>query len=356
MARSVVSSAQRQPSGSPRRRLVVAAFGLLVAAYFSVFLADGAAWSWGVVLDALANAVALGVIALGVRALTQRVRWSAASRWWFFPLHLAGALLAAELSLAVTGFTLGLSAWLRFGQLTMTWLEGPARHWQLFTVVFAYAAVAGSCYVLQVADEAREADALRQEAALARLRARLDPHVLLNTLHSLLELVRSDDRVAEEAIDRFGRVVRYVSAPREGRAELVPLREEWAHLEDYLYLEQLRLGERLVVDLHLETDVAGSLLPAVSLQPLVENAVVHGVAPRPGRGTVAIRATRDGDTVRITVTDDGIGTTQPPTSGAGTGLSLVRARLEAHFGRVASLAAGAGAEGRGWTVTMRVPA
>ena len=234
----------------PPLRFVAVVAAMLCTAYISVFLAGGQPMSLYVGVDALANTVALVLMAMAVRWFTDRVPWSRAGRWWFLPAHTLAAIAAAHLSLLVTAVALGIAAITRTGRLVPTWLVGPAQQWQLFTQVFAYTAVAGSCYALQVMADARDAQVLRQEAELARLRERLDPHVLLNTLHSLLELVRSQDPGAEEAIDRFGRVVRYVTTPREATSDLVSLREEWAHLEDYLALEQLRrsahAGTRMV--------------------------------------------------------------------------------------------------------------
>ncbi len=347
-------SSERFPT--PPMRFVAVVAVMLCTAYISVFLAGGQPMSLYVGIDAMANTAALALMALAVRWFTDRVPWSRAARWWFLPAHMLAALAAAHLSLLVTALALGLAAITRNGHFAPTWLEGPARQWQLFTLAFAYTAVAGSCYALQVMADARDAHLLRQEAELARLRERLDPHVLLNTLHSLLELVRGQDPGAEEAIDRFGRVVRYVTAPRDATSDLVPLRDEWTHLEDYLSLEQLRLGERLRVVLELEDAAAGIRVPALSLQPLVENAIVHGIAPRPGEGTVQVRATREDRTVTISVTDDGVGTMFPSTPGTGTALRLVQSRLRVHFGGEADMQWGTMLGGYGWQVTMRVPA
>ncbi|MCC7055090.1 MAG: histidine kinase [Gemmatimonadaceae bacterium] len=339
----------------PSVRFVVVVAVMVCTAYLSVFTADAHQVTVSIVLDAVANTLALALVALGVRWFTDRVPWSRAGAWWFLPVHVLAALAAAQLSVWATATALGLATWVQTSQFTPTWLGGRGLHWQLFTVVFGYAAVAGSCYALQVAADAHDARSLRQEAELARLRARLDPHVLLNTLHSLVELLRSDDAAAEEAIERFGRVVRYVSAPRDAAGDLVPLQDEWSHLEDYLHLEQLRLGDRLQVVLRLDDAVSGVRIPAGSLQPLVENAIVHGIGPRPGPGCVSVHATQDGRDLRITVADDGVGTTVPATPGSGSGLSLVQARLRAYFGTLGSLRWGPAAGGLGWQVSLRLP-
>jgi len=216
--------------------------------------------------------------------------------------------------------------------------------------------VLGSSYVVQVAADAREAMRLRSEGEIALLRAQLNPHVLFNTLHSLLEMVRGNDDGAEEAIECFGRVVKYLSEHREVAAELVTLREEWRNASDYLALEGLRLGARLHVELDLDETAAGTQPPVATLQPLVENAITHGIAPRPGRGTLTMHATRIGETVYVEICDNGQAAMFPSVPGNGRGLSLVHARLQAHFGDAAHIHWGPQSVGAGWQVSIRVPA
>lgn len=329
-------------------------FATLVAAYVSIFVADGHRFGAGIVADGLANAAAIAIMTLGVVALTRAIRWHHARCWWFLPLHLGFAVLTALGSLAIVAVALGVSAWLQTSAFTLIWFTGPARHWHLFTSVFIYAAVAGSAYAVQVAQDARDAQRLRQDAELAALRAQLDPHVLLNTLHALIELVRGHDDRAEEAVDRFGRLVRYLTAHRSAQDELVSLAEEWQCLEDYLHLESLRLGPRLTLALALDPLVRQTRLPALTLQPLAENAIRHGIGPRPGRGQLRIIALPVGDTVEVRVHDDGLGALASGTNGSGRGLVLVAARLRAHFGARAPITWGSAATG-GWDVVFTVP-
>jgi hypothetical protein len=358
------------PRGAPRLALLLV--GILATAYVAVFIADGRHLSWGLVGDGVANAIAFAIVALAVVAFTRLVPWVAAGRWWFLPAHLVGAVVASLLSLMVTGLALGTAAWLRTQAWQVVWLQGPARNWQLFTAVFAYAAVVGGAYALQMAAQAREAQHLRRDAELAMLRARLNPHVMFNTLHSLLELVRGNDRDADDAVECYGRVVRYLHEHRAHDRELVTLRDEWSHMADYLQLEQLRLGSRLHLELHLDPAVGDARLPAVSLQPLVENAILHGIAPRPGAGTLTVRAWRDGHNVALDICDDGrgaepsraahAGTHTPPsrngTAGDDTlhGLALVRTRLHWHFHERANMSAGPTPGAPGWRVSLRWPA
>lgn len=334
--------------------MVVALFSTLAAAYTSIFMADGQQADSGMVADGLANAFAIGMMAGLVVALSRVVRWERASRWWFLPLHLAMAVLTSWASLVIVAVTLGVSGLLQTGAFELVWFTGPGRRWHLFTSVFIYAAVAGSAYTVQAATEARDAQQLRLGAELAALRAQLDPHVLLNTLHSLIELVRGNDAHAEDAIDRFGRLVRYLTAHRAAHEELVPLADEWQCLEDYLHLEALRLGPRLQLELSIDPAVRSARIPALTLQPLVENAIRHGIGPRPGRGLLRVAARAVGGTVAVQVHDDGLGVTSNSPGGSGRGLALVAARLRAHFGAQTPITWG-GTPAGGWGVDLSVP-
>lgn len=336
------------------RRLLPQLVLVVVVGFLATFLADGRSLTASIVADALANAAAIAVAALPVLGLCRRVSWRAAGRWWFVPVHVAAAAAFAQLWWAVLAFMLAVSGWLRGGAWSVAWLEGPARNWQLFTAVFVYAAVGGAIYAAQAVRDWREATVLRHEAEITALRAQLDPHLLFNTLHSLLELVRSGDARADDAIERFSRLARYVSAGRTTGDEDVPLDDEWRSVEDYLALESLRLGERLTWTLDRDPALAGIRLPALTLQPLVENAIVHGIAPRAGAGRVSVTARRDGDALAIRIDDDGLGVAAT-THGSGRGLALLRRRLELRCGTALSWHAGPGRAGHGWSVALRVP-
>ncbi len=132
-----------------------------------------------------------------------------------------------------------------------------------------------------------ELNHLAQRAEIAQLAARLQPHFLFNTLNSIAGLVGEDAAAAEEAIARLAQMLRYTL--RQGEAQ-VPLRQEWQFALDYLALARLRLGERLQIQPKLAPAVAEFPVPALLLQPLVENAVVHGIAPWPEGGWISLRA------------------------------------------------------------------
>jgi hypothetical protein len=173
-----------------------------------------------------------------------------------------------------------------------------------------------------LAVQARSEAALRQ-AQGAALQAQLDPHVLYNALGGLSELVREDPGRAEAALESLADLYRRITAVG-GRAQ-VPLREERAVLEDQLALEALRLGPRLAVDWAWPASLDALPVPPLLVQPLVENAVKHGIAPHPGGGALRLEACLEGRALRVVVANTG----RPldPAAPPGTGLANLRARL-----------------------------
>jgi two-component system sensor histidine kinase AlgZ len=134
------------------------------------------------------------------------------------------------------------------------------------------------------------------EARLQALQARIRPHFLFNSLNAVLLLVRRDPRRAESALEDLADLFRSVLADTR---RLVTLADEIALTRQYLALEQLRLGERLVVDWTVDASAEAALVPPMLLQPLVENAVYHGIEPGLAPGTVRIAVQRDGERVRL---------------------------------------------------------
>jgi sensor histidine kinase YesM len=183
----------------------------------------------------------------------------------------------------------------------------------------------------------RELDAARLAAQLSTaqlqaLQAQVHPHFLFNTLHSASMLSLLDPPAAHRVLVQLSDLLRRTLG--SSRRLEVPLREELDFLERYLGIEQMRLGERLRVVLDADEEALGALVPSLLLQPLVENAVRHGVSRRPNGGTVSVRAGVRGDRLLLEVEDDGPGL---PPAGArsdrqGLGLPNVRERLERAYG------------------------
>jgi two-component system sensor histidine kinase AlgZ len=161
------------------------------------------------------------------------------------------------------------------------------------------------------------------EARLQALQARIRPHFLFNSLNTVLGLMRSDPRRAEQTLENLADLFRVFM--RDTRS-LVPLDEEVVLCQQYLAIEQLRLGERLKVRWNIDQMPGDALLPSLLLQPLIENAVHHGIEPRTEPGEIEITCTRPGDRVRVEVLNP---LAEQPNSRAGNQMALsnVRERL-----------------------------
>ena len=176
--------------------------------------------------------------------------------------------------------------------------------------------------------------ALRKSAELEALRARTDPHFLFNTLNSIASLIRSDADKAERMTVQLADLFRYTLDSKN--REQVSLREELEVVQAYLEIEKIRLGERLRYHIETDEEALGAPVPPLLLQPLVENAVVHGLAPQRGGGELQIRAACRDERLHILIRDNGVGMGKGG-SGTGNGLSLVRERLRHLYGTRASL-------------------
>ncbi|HEY0019764.1 MAG TPA: histidine kinase [Longimicrobium sp.] len=348
---------------SPRFWLVYASAWLPYAVlYLLIFLSRGRVGVGQALADVLSNVGTAAVLGVGALAATDRMRWPATRPVAFFVAQAALAVAyAAAWWAAIAGvFTLRVS--LARGAWSPRYLGGYALPWQMFSGVMVYAAIAGIAYAVQAAGEAREqearaarAETLRARAELQALRAQLNPHFLFNTLHSLMALVRHEPDQAEAALERFAGLLRYTLDARRTEVDDVPLSREWAFVRDYLALERIRLGERLCVEEHVDPEALDHPVPAFTLQPLVENAVRHAVAPhaRGARVTIAIR--RVDDTLELRVEDDGPGADPASVAGAaGLGLRVVRQRLEARYGGAGRMEVRTAA-GEGFAVRVRLP-
>src|SRR5688572_30505858 len=173
------------------------------------------------------------------------------------------------------------------------------------------------------------------EARLAALQTQLNPHFLFNTLHAVSSLVERDPRGVRRMIARLSDLLRF-TLERTDQQE-VALEQELAFLERYLEIMQIRFQGRLEVDTHLDAGVADALVPTLILQPLVENAVKHGVSKVDASGRIAISARRVGDRLVLAVRDNGPGLNGADAGDEGVGLRNTRARLEQLYGSAQSL-------------------
>ncbi|MCZ6807688.1 MAG: histidine kinase [Deltaproteobacteria bacterium] len=179
------------------------------------------------------------------------------------------------------------------------------------------------------------AQAAANELSLQALRSRLEPHFLFNALNTLRATIRTDPDRARSLVSDLADLYRYLlHHPRDAS-----LLNEVEHACAYLAIERARLGEeRLVVRTAVDDQVRDTRVPALLLQPIVENAVKHGITPKDGLGTITIRARDLGDFVRIEVEDESDGpTSHPPTRGSGLALATLRKRLEKQYNGKAAL-------------------
>jgi two-component system LytT family sensor kinase len=198
-------------------------------------------------------------------------------------------------------------------------------------------------------------------AELRALRAQISPHFIYNALTAIASFVRTDPELARELILEFAEFTRYSF---RAHGEFTTLAEELRSIDRYLTIERARFGERLQVRLQIAPEVLPVGLPFLCLQPLVENAVRHGLSRKPGTGTVSIQARDAGAECHITVEDDGVGMDpvvlrrEDPEDGADAGqhvgLSNVDDRLRSVFGESFGLVVET-APGAGTKVSMRIP-
>ncbi len=203
----------------------------------------------------------------------------------------------------------------------------------------------------------REVVASRLEAQLAQaelkhLRMQLHPHFLFNTLNSISALITEHPEAAERMVARLSELLR-LTLNRASVPE-VPLHEEVAFIERYLAIEQVRFPDRLRVTTNIAADTWDLLVPNLLLQPLVENAVKHGIAPNPDAGHIRISAVRTDGTLKLEVVDDGPGLGTSPHD-EGIGLHHTRARLAQRYGTVHTIAF-QDRPGGGLCVTITIPA
>lgn len=276
---------------------------------------------------------------------------------WMVPCLVLGTFI---------GFTLGseIAAWLTGG-----------RHLRLFSgnlgvavalLLFSLVPGVSATVYFRAKAQLRSAEALaetsRRQAAETRLKlleSQLEPHMLFNTLANLRALIAVDPDRAQAMLDRL---IDFLRATLGGsRAAEHPLAAEFARLGDYLALMQVRMGDRLRVELDLPAELANTPVPPLVLQPLVENAIKHGLEPRRGGGWIRIRAATEGGELVLTVADTGIGLApgtadDRPAEGSGFGLAQIRERLATLYGPRGSLHLAAGPADTGGTVaTLRWP-
>jgi two-component system, LytTR family, sensor kinase len=272
--------------------------------------------------------------------------------------HAAVHLLAGiTLSLARVGVMVALSQWTEFYRpIEFTTLFYRQFHVYLLFYVLILGIAWAVYYYGRYREREQAAEQLAAGLAEARFQAlkmQLHPHFLFNTLNAISALIPQEAQPARRMVARLGELLR--TALEQEETQEVSLREELEFLEPYLEIEQTRLGDRLSVKFQLEPETLDARVPHLVLQPLVENAIRHGVAPRSGPGVVTIAAAVEGESLILHVRNTGgeAGERFPREPG-GRGLENVRSRLEHLYGADQQLTAGPARRG-GWVTTIRIP-
>ena len=210
-------------------------------------------------------------------------------------------------------------------------------HAAIFAFPITIVASIGTMYFLwsrkRIADAAAVNELAQRHVAEARLKllqAQIEPHMLFNTLANLRTLVDVDPQRAQTMIDQL--IVYLRGTLAASRSTTTTLAHEFAHLAAYLDLMRVRMGSRLRVAIDLPEELQGCTVPPMLLQPLVENAIKHGLEPKIEGGTVRVTASSVEGRLRVEVSDDGIGLIDPPVDVGSYGLAHVRERLQTLYG------------------------
>ncbi len=298
----------------------------------------------------------------GILKLTRRFPFDGATWKTAIPIHIAGVLVATSLHV-VFAVALRMATYYAFGESLESWLHEAQEmlflnfDWEMMT----YWTIVGVGTALRYMHEARarelsaaQLETRLVEARLHTLQRQMQPHFLFNTLNTISALMHRDVDAADAMIARLSDLLR-MSLQRVGVQE-VPLKEELDFLSKYLEIEQTRFRDRLTVVFDVQAETLHALVPNLLLQPLVENAIKHGIGPRPTPGQIAVRARVNGALLELDVQDNGVGLSAARLTdfNRGVGLSNTRSRLDHLYGSLHRFEFRQPAEG-GLLVSIAIP-
>lgn len=320
---------------------------------------DGAISPFATFRAALRLAIVPGIGGIAIWYISGVLPWPERKAFGFAMAHVAMGLFFA--SIVAFWLTLPLLHGVR-GLAAATVLRSIVP-WQLASNLFLYGLIAGVSYAVRGSWGTRDqrlaterAERMQAQAELAALRAHINPHFLFNTLHSVTQLLRAEPERAEAALDRLSDLFRYALRLDREHVEVVSLEDEWKFCASYLWLEQMRMGERLQVEAILSDDALLCAIPPFTLQPLVENAVRHGLSTKVGAGKLSVSAHESDGVLTIHVSDNGVGATPIALgSSVGIGVRAVRQRLAARYSSRAHMHV-VGEPGAGVAITLTLPA
>ncbi|MFN8061688.1 MAG: histidine kinase [Vicinamibacterales bacterium] len=303
-----------------------------------------------------------GGLGLSAQYVCQAVPVRSSSAWRISGALLAASLLSAASAVGMAGLVasaleqaLAQTSWAEFGQrVASTTLELSSSLLMLGCVLFLFACLL-SYLVIEVdqsQENERRAWALKvhaAEAELRALRAQVDPHFLFNSLNSVGALISVDPSAARRMCVMLADFLR---SSLRVRASRITLEREVGLAQQYLSIEKVRFGDRLRFSIEIDAGARHALVPPLILQPLIENAVTHGIASTLDGGLIRIACSTRDDKVCVTI-ENPCDADRAKGRGVGLGLNNVRARLSAEFGRLGSVVAED--EGTAYRVTLAVP-
>lgn len=285
------------------------------------------------------------------------IRWMYRKRWYWKVL--AHIVLFPLYGIVNSAYQYYVDVWLKTGLY-----GGPVRNvlsWILYFNLLTYIVQFAVYHGYEILRELRIKErvalqllALQKEQELATLKSQINPHFLFNTLNSINAMASTDAEATRTMIAQLADLLRHVI---EGSKDnLVPLREELQFVRDYVDLESKRMGDRLTTEFQVDQSLAAFPIPPMIIQPLVENAIKHGISPLEEGGKVTVRIQKSGDTVIFRVSDTGVGLSyaDPLREGNGIGLKNIDSRLRRIYGESAGLKIGS-VENSGCEVTFSLP-
>ncbi|NGZ86167.1 sensor histidine kinase [Duganella aceris] len=308
-------------------------FWTCIGVVFALPLMDGDAGWRRPLLASLTNWWAWGAMTPLIVALDRRLPFGSAAAGRRLCAQLALGLAASALHVylrALLAASLGAAPWSALADIhLLTRAAGEGMLWSMLV----YGLIVGGWWAYQSHHRYAEAELRMErmernytEARLNALRLQLDPHFLFNTLNTISAQVQAEPKLARQMIEHLGDLLRLSLDPKS-RDEFT-LSDELDFLDLYLSIQKIRFGDKLRVTLDVAPEVRRAAVPSLFIQPLVENAIRHGISRRAAGGTVALSARRVDEMLEITVRDDGVGLPadwqQRP---AGLGLRLTRERI-----------------------------
>ncbi|OHC72363.1 MAG: hypothetical protein A3H93_16060 [Rhodocyclales bacterium RIFCSPLOWO2_02_FULL_63_24] len=326
------------------RRLFATLAGNTLIAVFLTALGVGGGWSVNLVISQCIGLSIFGTCTLAGLAVAEG------------PRRMLAIIAAVPVGVAI-GLLLGVSL------SGVGWIAWPAVAWQAVAIGVTLGVMGSGFFYLRERNLALAAEVQQREnrrleaekrsieAQLRMLQAQIEPHFLFNSLANVAALIEAEPTLASRLLDAL---IRYLRASLlRTRAEGGTLGDEVALLTAYLEVLKIRMGERLAYDFDIAPELLACALPPMLLQPLVENAIRHGLEPKVAGGRIVVSARREDGRLRISVVDDGLGFAETP--GKGIGAANIRARLAAIYGPTARLELSSRV-GAGVTATLNLPA